>query len=139
MPFFALFILLPLLELFVFVKACDEIGFFVALALLILAALIGGTLVRHQGFQTIIAMQDAMDRGKVPLDALFDGFCIVMAGVLLIFPGFITDVLAILLLLPHLRNVMRGFIRKHPDWHTHDSGTIEGEYEYIDDDPKALR
>ena len=53
MPFFVLFVLFPLLELWVFVEACGEIGFFTALILLILAGVIGSGLVRYQGFQTV--------------------------------------------------------------------------------------
>lgn len=138
MPFYILFILFPLMELWAFVEASGEIGFFTAVLLLILSAALGSALIRHQGFQTVIAMHDAMERGKIPLDALFDGFCIVGAGFLLILPGFISDVLAILLLMPHLRKILRSFIKKHPKWHSSDTTIIEGEYEHIEDDPKSL-
>ncbi len=138
MPFFALFVLFPLLELWVFVEACGEIGFFTALMLLILAGVVGGGLVRYQGFQTILAMHDAMDRGRLPLDTLFDGFCVVAAGILLIFPGFLSDIMAILLLMPRMRGLLRGFVQKHPKWHTSDTGVIEGEYERVVDDPTPL-
>ncbi len=138
MPFFALFILFPLLELWVFVEVCGETGFFMALLLLIIAGVAGGALVRHQGFRTVLAMHDAMERGKVPMDALFDAFCIVAAGILLIFPGFISDGVAVLLLLPRLRMVLRSFIGKHPSWVYSETTVIEGEYEHIDDEPKSL-
>lgn len=138
MPFFALFVLFPLLELWVFVETCGEIGFFMALMLLILAGVVGGGLVRYQGFQTVLAMHDAMDRGRLPLDTLFDGFCVVAAGILLIFPGFLSDIMAILLLMPRMRGLLRGFIQKHPSWHTSDTGVIEGEYERVLDDAVPL-
>ncbi|MGB4057395.1 MAG: FxsA family protein [Alphaproteobacteria bacterium] len=138
MPFFLLFMLFPILELWIFVKVTGEVGFFLALTLLLLSAMTGGALVRHQGFRTVLSMHDAMERGKMPLDALFDEFCIVAAGILLIFPGFISDGIAILLLVPRLRTVLRGFVRKHPDWHSSESIIIEGEYERVEDDPKTL-
>jgi UPF0716 protein FxsA len=138
MPFFALFVLFPLLELWVFVEACGEIGFFTALLLLILAGVIGGGLVRYQGFQTVLAMHDALDRGRVPLNTLFDGFCVVTAGILLIFPGFLSDILAILLLMPRMRGILRGFVQKHPGWYTSDNGVIEGEYERVPEEVRPL-
>lgn len=138
MPLFVLFILFPLLELWVFVDVCSSIGFLQALILLILAGVIGGGLVRYQGFQTILAMNDAIDRGRVPLGELFDGFCVVGAGILLIFPGFISDVLAILLLIPYVRSQLRGFVQKHPKWHTSDSAVIEGEYEHVREEVKTI-
>ncbi len=138
MPLFALLIIFPLIELWAFVTVSGETGFLTALLLLFLSGVIGSALIRHQGFQTILAMSDAADRGKVPLDELFDGFCVVTAGLLLIVPGFVSDVLAILLLVPRLRSLMRSFVKRHPDWHYGDSSVIEGEYEHIDDDPKRL-
>lgn len=135
MPFYLLFIVFPLVELWVFVEACGEIGFLSALALLILAAVIGGAVVRYQGFQTILAMHDAFDRGRVPAGELFDGFCIVAAGVLLIFPGFISDALAVALLVPHIRTLIRTFFRSRGVGQNSDPGIIEGEYERIKDDP----
>lgn len=138
MPLYILFIIFPLLELWAFVEVSSEIGFFTALLLLILSAAIGSALIRHQGFQTIIAMHDAAERGKIPLNTLFDGFCIVAAGILLILPGFLSDLVAILLLIPRLRNFWRGVVKKNPKWHSSDTTIIEGEYEHIDDDPKAL-
>lgn len=139
MPFYVLFIIFPLLELWTFVEVCGEIGFFTALLLLIAAALTGGALVRYQGFQTILAMHDSFDRNRIPAGELFDGFCIVAAGVLLIFPGFITDVLAILLLVPRLRGLLKSFLRRQPGWTAADSGIIEGEYERIEDEPLAIK
>jgi UPF0716 protein FxsA len=138
MPFYVLFIIFPLLELWAFVEVCGEIGFITAVLLLIASALVGGALVRYQGFQTVLAMHDSFDRGRIPAGELFDGFCIVAAGVLLIAPGFITDILAILLLVPRLRRLLKSFLRRQPGWTSADSGVIEGEYERIEDEPQAL-
>jgi UPF0716 protein FxsA len=138
MPFYVLFIIFPLLELWAFVEVCGEIGFITAVLLLIASALVGGALVRYQGFQTVLAMHDSFDRGRIPAGELFDGFCIVAAGVLLIAPGFITDILAILLLVPRLRGLLKSFLRRQPGWTSADSGVIEGEYERIEDEPQAL-
>jgi UPF0716 protein FxsA len=138
MPFYVLFIIFPLMELWAFVEVCGEIGFITAVLLLIASALVGGAVVRYQGFQTVLAMHDAFDRGRVPAGELFDGFCIVAAGVLLIAPGFISDVLAILLLVPRLRGFLKSFLKRQPGWTAADSGIIEGEYERIDDEPRAI-
>jgi UPF0716 protein FxsA len=138
MPFYLLFVIYPLLELWVFVEVTGEIGFLMSLCLLVLAGVIGSALVRYQGFQTILAMHDSVDRGKIPLGQMFDGFCIVGAGILLIAPGFLSDILGIMLLLPYGRGLLKSYFKRSPRWQTTDTGVIVGEYERIEEEPKAI-
>ena len=140
MPFIAIFIILPFLELMVFAAVSGKIGLLTSLTLAFLTAVIGGALVKHQGLQTIAAMRKSMQRGGLPLNHLFDGFCLIAAGVMLITPGFITDTLGFLLLIPAVRNALRGLIKNHTDWGAAASETrtsnlhiIEGEFEHLDD------
>lgn len=150
MPFFIIFIIIPLLELMVFGAVGEEVGLFNALLLALLTAVIGGAVVRHQGMQTLRAVQDAMGQGKMPLGELFDGICLVAAGATLITPGFITDTVGFLLLIPAVREALRHVIKNHTTWsagvHTSsnfqqhprqnrkEDDVIDAEFEHIDDD-----
>lgn len=147
MVFLIIFIVIPLVELAVFASVSEHIGVFTALVLAFLTAVIGGTIVRHQGLQTILAMRIAMEQGKMPLSELFDGFCLVAAGAMLITPGFVTDTIGFLLLVPAVRAILRTVIKNHTNWHVSaqefrghtgaDPGAIEGEYEELNDENKT--
>lgn len=149
MPLIVFFIVIPFVELMVFAAVSDKIGIWTALLLAFLTAVVGGSIVRQQGLQTILAMRLSMDAGKLPLSELFDGFCLVAAGALLITPGFVTDTIGFLLLVPAMRNGLRTLIKNHTQWAMgeHDMANttqtrtsvppsgdiIEGEYEEIDE------
>lgn len=129
MPFFILFILIPLAELYVFGAVGGRIGLFNALSLALLTAIIGGAIVRHQGLQTLKDVQTAMNQGKIPMGELFDGICLIAAGATLITPGFITDTIGFLLLVPAIRRGLRHIIATHTTWAVHGSQTsYKGQY-----------
>lgn len=147
MPLFFLFLILPLLELMVFGMVSEHIGLWTTLGLCLLTALIGSALVRMQGVATLFSMRRSMDQGQMPLNEIFDGFCLVAAGALLITPGFVTDTVGFLLLTPSFRNFLRRQILAHTNWaaemYTNESAVrrrpldpdaIEGEFERIDED-----
>ncbi|MAF97198.1 MAG: hypothetical protein CMH26_01020 [Micavibrio sp.] len=147
MPIFVFFIIIPLIELALFATVSEEIGIWTTLLLAFLTAIIGGALVKQQGIQTIISMRYALDKGKMPLNEIFDGFCLVAAGALLITPGFLTDTIGFALLTPPFRSLVRQIIRKHTQWEVsvspnnnsrvyNDETIIEGEYEKLDPDDK---
>lgn len=138
MPFFLIFILLPVAEIAVFLQVADEIGFLGALGLLILAGFAGGALLRYQGFQTILSMRQSMRGRRAQAAGLFDGFFMMLAGFLLILPGFLSDVLALSLLLPGVRRILRDALKAYvfqgaspqPGGRARGAGdVIEGEYE----------
>lgn len=106
MPFFIIFVLIPLAEILVFIAVSDHIGLGTALLMALMTAIIGGALVRYQGIATIFSAQDSLRRGEIPSRQLFDGLCLVAAGAMLITPGFITDTLGFLLLIPAVRHVL---------------------------------
>ncbi len=144
MPFFIIFVVIPLVELAVFASVSEHIGIGTTLLLAFLTAILGGTIVKHQGLKTIMAMRGTMEKGQMPLSEIFDGFCLVAAGATLITPGFVTDTIGFLLLIPAVRNALRAYIKNHTDWavnatqyHGHtvrDPNAIEGEFEPIDND-----
>lgn len=143
MPFFIIFVIIPLTEIMVFIAVGERIGLLTTLALAFSTAIIGGALVRHQGLQTFLAFKSALERGRMPLGEIFDGFCLIAAGALLITPGFVTDTLGFLLLFPPVRAFLRHLIKTRTSWHVETETTayrpaspdiIEGEYERLDED-----
>ncbi|MDX8456681.1 FxsA family protein [Mesorhizobium sp. VK9D] len=101
-PLFLL--LLPLLEIAGFVIVGREIGALATVGLVILSSVAGSLLLRHQGFGVMTRVRTEMDAGRDPSRQLAHGAMIVLAAILLIIPGFITDIFAILLLLPPVRD-----------------------------------
>jgi len=111
----ALFIGLPLIELYFLIQVGGEIGALPTIALSILTAIIGTWLVRLQGFGLLLRVRDMMDRGEVPALEVMDGALILAAGLFLLLPGFMTDALGFLLLVPPLRRwVVARFVRVAP-------------------------
>lgn len=151
MPFIAIFIIIPFAELLVFAKVSDHIGLFTAFGFAFLTAAIGGLLVKYQGLHTVIAMRRSLDQGQIPLNEVFEGFCLVAAGALLITPGFLTDIAGFLLLFPPFRSQLKQWIKDHGNWNIDafgqegsehksrsagDNGVIEGDYEILPDKKK---
>lgn len=142
MPFFIIFIIIPFLEIMAFMTVGEQIGLLNTLILALLTAILGGFLVRNQGLKTILALRESMQAGRVPLDELFDGICLIIAGATLITPGFVTDTIGFLLLMPFVRSAIKNYIRKNTNWHTEvqnthfhsDPNAIEAEYSRVDDE-----
>lgn len=101
-----LILLLPIAEIAVFIQVGDWIGVWPTIGLVVLSAVLGSVLVRRQGLTAMKRAQEAAERGEVPVGAVFEGFCIVVAGMLLIIPGFLTDVVGLLLFVPPVRNAL---------------------------------
>ena len=106
MLFLFLFVLIPLMEIAVFVLVSGKIGLGTALLMSLLTAIFGGALVRAQGMRVFLSAHETMQRGELPSDAMFDALCLAAAGALLITPGFISDVLGFLLLIPAVRKAL---------------------------------
>lgn len=147
MPFLIIFVLIPLAEVYAFISVGEEIGVLKTLLLCVLTAVIGGFLVRQQGLETLFKAQKNLQSGHLPLDALFDGFCIVIAGALLLTPGFVTDTIGFLLLIPPFRLILRQLLTKYGKFKVHTAsshsspsqdGVIEGEYEHVNEEKEAL-
>ncbi|MDX8402832.1 MAG: FxsA family protein [Mariprofundaceae bacterium] len=101
---FALFILLPLAELYLLIEVGSGIGGLSTIALCLLTAALGGILVRHQGMRTFLQAKELMDQGQPPAEQMLHGIMIAVSGISLFIPGFITDLIGFLLLIPMTRN-----------------------------------
>src|SRR5690606_5670893 len=97
---------LPLLEIAMFIVVGRAIGVFPTLALIILAAIAGGLLLRQQGLSVLNRMRTNMNSGTLPGQTLFEGMLMAVAALLLIIPGFLGDIIALVLLTPPVRSLL---------------------------------
>ena len=97
---FLLFALLPILEISVLITVGEQIGGWNTVAIVITTAFIGAYLVRQQGLSTLLTAQQKMQSGVIPGQEMAEGLLLVISGVLLVTPGFITDIFGLLLCLP---------------------------------------
>ncbi len=104
---FALFVVVPFVELYVILQIGREIGALWTIALLIVMSVVGAALVKREGFGVLRRAQARMNAGQMPGRELVDGVLILFAGALMLTPGFLTDVFGILLLLPPSRAAIR--------------------------------
>lgn len=105
-PLVLLLLLLPVLEIAVMIQVGAWIGAGPAVLLIVAAFLSGALLLRHQGLATLRRAQETLERGEAPVGAVFQGFCVVAGAVLLMIPGFLSDVAGLLLLLPFPRDAI---------------------------------
>ncbi|WP_163526571.1 FxsA family protein [Halobacillus ihumii] len=109
---FLLIIIVPALEIALFIWAGQIIGAWWVILLIIATGVIGAWLAKQQGLETIRKVQSSVGVGQEPADALLDGACILIGGTLLLTPGFISDATGFLLLLPLTRPPIKSFIRR---------------------------
>lgn len=102
-----IFVLLPIAELYVILQVGDAIGAPLTILLLVLDSLLGSALLRSQGRTVWRQFNAVLAEGRVPHRELFDGVAVIFGGAFLITPGFLTDVLGLLLLIPPTRAVLR--------------------------------
>jgi UPF0716 protein FxsA len=106
-----LFTLVPLAELWLLVKLSGLFGFWTTLAVVLGTGVVGAALARWQGVQALMRLQEELKHGAMPTRSLADGALILVAGVLLITPGVMSDCLGIALLLPPVRSLVIKAIR----------------------------
>jgi UPF0716 protein FxsA len=106
----ALFIVVPIAELYVIFKIGDSIGWLPTLALLVIDSIAGWWLLKSQGRTVWQRFQATMEAGRVPHREVMDGVLVIFGGAFLLTPGFITDIFGFLLLLPPSRAVFRRFL-----------------------------
>lgn len=102
-----LIILVPALDIGLLLFSGKTLGAFPTLALIILTGVLGAYLAKKQGIETIRKAQQQLRSGQIPGDAVLDGICILVGGTLLLTPGFLTDALGFLLLIPYSRRFFK--------------------------------
>ncbi|SBW09352.1 putative Phage T7 F exclusion suppressor FxsA [uncultured delta proteobacterium] len=104
-----LILLFPALELWVLIQVGKEIGALATVGLVIVSMFIGFGLLRLRGMHIAKTMQTELAAGRLPSGQIADTFCLMVAGWLFVFPGFVSDVLAVLLLIPGVRHILLSF------------------------------
>jgi len=108
----AAFIVMPIVELAVLIRVHSHIGLANTIAVVIVTGFAGAIMARAQGFMVLMQIRKDMAEGRMPAPRLMDGVMILIAGVLLITPGLITDGAGFLLLMPPIRAAIRGWLRR---------------------------
>jgi UPF0716 protein FxsA len=112
LPLVLLFIVVPIAELAVVIEVGQQIGVLWTVALLVADSILGSVLMRSQGRTAWRRFNEAIAAGKVPAREVLDGTLVIFGGLLLLTPGFITDVLGLLLLIPPTRAVVRAMLAR---------------------------
>lgn len=142
--FLLLFIGIPLTELYFLIEVGSVIGAFPTIFLTIMTAVLGGALVRMQGFSTAMRVRAGVERGEVPAIEMLEGVVLLVSGILLLLPGFFTDLFGFICLIPPVRQgVIVWLLRRagtlqpgasvQPGAPTGEPKVIEGEYKRHDD------
>ena len=128
-PFFIIFIGIPALEIFLLIKIGGKIGALNTVALIFLTAIIGIYFAKLQGIQTLKSGMINLYQNKMPIFEMITGASIAIAALLLIIPGFFTDLIGFLLLIPYTRKILFSLtIKKKQDTKTQNQNkTIDGE------------
>ncbi|MEM8954270.1 MAG: FxsA family protein [Verrucomicrobiota bacterium] len=108
-----LFITIPLIELYLFMKIGARIGLPATLIIIVLTGFIGAALTRYQGLRTLAKFQKATADGRMPHQEVLDGLMILVAGAVLLTPGFLTDIFGFALLVPAVRTTVRKFLARY--------------------------
>jgi UPF0716 protein FxsA len=108
--FLLAFIGVPLIEIALFIQVGGFIGLWPTIAIVITTALVGTALIRRQGLNTLQRAQQEMDAQRLPVRELFDGICLIFAGAMLLTPGFLTDTVGFVLLVPPLRALLGRYV-----------------------------
>jgi len=99
----ALFIIVPLVELVLLIQLGSHIGVLATIAIVIITAIVGTSLLRQQGFGVLARASEAMNAGRVPIESVGEGICLLIAGAFLLTPGLLTDAVGFALLVPPVR------------------------------------
>jgi UPF0716 protein FxsA len=140
---FIVFLVVPLVEIWLLIEVGSVIGAIWTVILVVLTAMIGAALVRAQGLATLSRAQAQLRAGELPAVEMFEGVALIVAGALLLTPGFFTDTVGFTVLVPPLRRwlirtvIERRFIQPTPGSGTTPPGdrrrTLDGKFDRIDD------
>lgn len=146
------FIAIPVIEIALFIQVGSFLGVWTTVLLVLLTAVIGASLVRSQGLRTLLTVQQRLNQGEVPAQQILEGVLLAVAGILLFTPGFLTDFMGMVILLPYPRARLAAYLMKkvvvktqggsgfqfyseqHFGSDAQDGHTYDGEYEKKDDD-----
>jgi len=130
-----LIILIPIVEIFLFIKVGSQIGAFTTILLIFVTAIVGVYYAKYEGLNTLKSGFAQLSRNEAPTYEMLSGAAIAFAALLLIIPGFATDILGFLLIFPITRKFIFGkFAQRFKETQTEKNNFVEGEFEDIEDD-----
>ena len=134
LPLFLLFFIgVPLLEIYLLIEVGGAIGAFPTVIAVVFTAVLGITLIRIQGFSMLQKAQTSMNQGILPATEMFEGLMLLFAAICLLIPGFFTDAVGFLLLIPPLRTMLANYFISNAAlkarFHGSRGDFFEGEYE----------
>jgi UPF0716 protein FxsA len=112
---FLAFTLIPVLEIYLLIKIGYFLGAFNTIIVVIVTALLGASLARHEGIRTMMRVRESVNRGELPAEEMLDAVLIFIAGIVLLTPGFITDLAGIAILIPNARSWLKRWMRRKFD------------------------
>ena len=128
-------ILIPIVEIYLFIKIGSQIGAFTTIFLVFFTAVVGVYYARYEGINTLRSGMTQIIKNQIPAHELISGAALAFAAILLIIPGFATDLIGFLLIIPITRRlILRRFNKKFENKETKKNNFIEGEFEDIEDD-----
>ena len=126
---------IPILEIYLFIKIGSQIGAFNTISLILITAIVGVAYARYEGFNTLKSGISQLTKNELPIYEIISGAALTFAAILLIIPGFATDLLGVLLIFPYTRKLfLKKFSKKYEKKNNEKKNFIEGQYEDIDDD-----
>ena len=129
-----LIILVPILEIYLFIKLGSQIGAFNTISLIFLTAIIGVWYARYEGFNTLKSGIKQIIQNEIPIYEMISGAALALAALLLILPGFATDFLGLLIIFPPTRKLFFGKLsKKYSKKKNYNDKFIDGESEELDD------
>ena len=105
------FTIIPVVEIYLLIQIGSLFGVFTSISLVVFTGFIGAYLARIQGLQTLFRIQESMREGRLPSRELLDALLIGVAGLVLLTPGFLTDTVGFVLLIPRTRNVIKSWLQ----------------------------
>ena len=133
-PIFLTIILVPVIEIYLLIKIGSEIGAITTIFLIFITAILGIYYAKYEGLNTLRSGFNQLKRNETPTYEMLSGAAIAFAAVLLIIPGFATDLLGFLLIFPLTRKfIFNGLFKKFNTVNTRKNNFIDGEYEDLDE------
>ena len=127
-------ILIPIIEIYLFIEIGGKIGAFNTISLIFITAFLGVFYARYEGFNTLRAGMSQIIKNELPMYEIFSGAALAFAALLLIIPGFATDAMGLLIIFPPTRKILfKKFKNKHPPKKYVKDDLIEGDAEDIDE------
>ncbi len=106
-----LFTLIPLLELYILIKIGSYFGIITTILIVLGTGILGAYLAKQQGFRVWLRIQSGMGQGRFPGNELLDGLLLLVAGIVLITPGLVTDIMGFILLIPATQHMIREWLK----------------------------